>query len=527
MLRKFLSISNFAQSGLNTDLMPWDMSGEFLTEVQNVRILNNQLTPSGGATLWDTLPIGFKPGYILPVSSTSGEYWLIAGLDSILVYNGNSFADISNIAGYPGVLDEDLWTGCMITNIPIIVNPGHYPEYWPQQTPGVTMEYLPWDATRTWEEAGEFCRIIRSHKQYLFALILQSNADEIIDGVRWSSPADISGVPETWDHLDSTNVAGLVKLGGSGGRIIDGLSLRDAFCVYRESGISIFDFVGGQFVWRVRHLSSTDGLASSNSIIEVKGKHYFISGSDILVNDGNTVKSLIHKRIKSRFKSDFSTDSYQNSYIVRNNTSDEIWFCIPEQGSTYANLAYVYNYIDDTWSIRDIPEAPFANYGSRNSPSSIWSDLDMTWESNSSTWSDSNISPFDDEIVSVAKPTQEEVGGELLLLNSPISGLTTPFNSVIERVGFALEGLDEVTTITRLYPHMTGPGSIDIELGSQDYPGAPIRWKPAVTFTPGVDRKVDVRSTGELHCFRLSDSNVDADWALSGIDIEYTMAGRR
>lgn len=527
MIKKFLPISNFAQAGLNSDIMPWDLSGEFLTEVRNVRISNNKLIPKGGYTLWETLPLGFKPGYLLPVGSTSGEYWLIAGLDSILAYNGSTFADISNEAGYDGVLNEDLWTGCMITNIPIIVNPGHYPEYWPQQSPGIPMQYLPWDDTRTWEEAEEFCQIIRSHKQFLFALILQSGPNEIIDGVRWSSPADVSGVPETWDHLDSTNVAGLVKLGGDGGRIIDGLSLRDAFCVYRESGISIFDYVGGQFVWRIRHLSSTDGLISSNAIAEVKGKHYFISGSDILVNDGNAVKSLLHKRIRSRFRSDLSSDSYYNSYVVTNNTHDEIWFCIPEQGKTYANLAYVYNYLEDTWIVRDIPEAPFANYGSRTAPSIIWSDLTEGWNVNSSTWSDSDVSPFDDEIVSCAKAKQEEVGGELLLLDAAISGLTTPFDAIIERVGFALEGLNKVTTITRIYPHMTGDQAVTIEVGSQDYPGSAIRWKPGVLFTPNTDRKVDIRSTGELHCFRISKNNVDSDWAISGIDIEYTMSGER
>ena len=527
MIRKFLQISNFAQAGLNSDIMPWDLPGEFLTEVRNVRISSGKLIPSGGSTLWDTFPLGFRPGYIMPVGSTSGEFWLIAGLDQILIYDGNSFSDISNANGYPGIIDEDLWTGCLITNIPIIVNPGHYPEYWPQQTPGINMEILPWDATRTWEDAGEFCKIIRSHKQYLFALILQSGLDEIVDGVRWSSPADVSGVPETWDHLDSTNVAGLVKLGGDGGRIVDGLSLRDAFCVYRESGVSIFDYVGGQFVWRVRHLSNTHGLISSNSIAEVKGKHYFISGSDILVNDGNAITSLLHKRLKNKFKSDFSSETYHNSYVVTNADLNEIWFCIPEQGRTYANLAYIYNYIDDTWVIRDIPESVFASYGSKNSAAITWDDLPMSWQSNSSTWSENDFSPFDKEIVAIKKPTQIEVSAELVFLDSEISLITTPFDTTIERVGFALEGINNVTTITRIYPHMTGPSSVDIEVGSQDYPGSPVRWKPAVSFTPGTSRKVDIRTTGQLHCFRISKNNVDMPWALSGIDIEYTMSGER
>jgi len=91
---------------------------------------------------------------------------------------------------------------------------------------------------------------MRSHKQFLFALGLNEGGTIIPDGVRWSSPADITGIPETWDELDTTNFAGITTLGGDGGNIIDGVSLRDSFVVYRESGITVFDYVGGQFVWK-------------------------------------------------------------------------------------------------------------------------------------------------------------------------------------------------------------------------------------------------------------------------------------
>ena len=461
------------------------------------------------------------------VGSTSGSLWIVAGLDAVYAFDAVSFSDISNVAGYAGITDEDLWQGCMLSNIPIINNPNSYPEYWAPQSIGITLEYLPWDVSNTWQDAGESAKIIRSHRQFLFAMDLQSGPTEIPDGVRWSAPADIGGLPATWDPLDTTNVAGLTNLGGDGGRIIDGLSLRDAFVVYRESGISVFDFIGGPFVWRIRHLSTTIGLLSPDSIVEIKGTHFFIGDGDILSNDGNKITSLLHNRLRVRFISDFNSDNYLNSYAVKSNVNNEIWFCIPESGSTYPSLAYIYNWEDDTWAIRDIPEAPFSNYGQQSSPVVNWDTISSTWENAAGLWGARQRTPLDDTIVSVTKPESPDPSGRLLFLDNQATGINSEFSSVIERVGFALEGLNNVTTITRVYPHIRGTQSVNMQFGSQDHPGAPIRWKEVVTFDVANDRKVDVRTTGELHCFRITSESVSSSWELSGIDVEYVSAGVR
>lgn len=538
-MQKLLALNDFAKAGLNTDLLPWDLPGSFLTEVGNVRIVRGKLSPFGGYKVWDTLPTDFDPGFIMHVGTGTNEFWILAGIDNtttataVYVYDGTTFSDISNADGYSAALDEDLWQGCMLSSIPVINNPGHYPEYWasPPST-GTPVVYLPWDASNTWADEGENCKIIRSHKQYLFALDLQSGLDEYPDGVRWSSPADIGSIPATWDPTDQNNVAGLTFLGADGGKIIDGLSLRDSFVVYRERSISVFDFVGGQFVWRIRHLTSTHGLMSKNCIVEIRGKHYLISDGDILVNDGTNIKSLMHNRIRKEFVDTIDTDNYINSYVVKNNVASEIWFCIPQSGSVYPDLAYIYNWEDNSWSKRDLPDTPFAGYGPLPSDQYKWgtgssNDIPGTWNTTPLVWNERETNLFNETIVSFSKSNGLGTSGELRLLDVKNVESDANYNTVIERVGFALEGLSKVTTITRIYPHMRGPGTVKIEAGSQDYPGAPVRWKPPVTFDPITQRKVDIRTTGELHCFRFTDEVGNNFWEISGIDIEYVEAGRR
>jgi len=525
---KLLRLNNFAQKGLNSDLMPWDLSGDYLTSLNNVRILTGKLSPFGGHEVWGDLPVDFDAGFLMAVNSTTGQFWIIAGLDKVYVYDGQDFFDISSTAGYIGLDTPDFWNGAMVSNIPIINHPLHYPEYWPQQATGIQLEPLPWDDSNTWADVSESARIIRSHKQFLFALDLQSGPDEISDGVRWSAPADIGGIPPTWDHLDITNVAGLTNLGGDGGRIIDGLSLRDAFVVYRESGISIFDFAGGPFVWQIRHLSTYAGLISPHAIVEVKGSHYFISDGDILFNDGNTISSLLHNKLRKQFINEYDKDNFLNSYVVKNNVATEIWFCVPKVGSLHPDLAYIYNWEDGSWSVRDIPESTFAAFGNQSQPPLTWGSFVGSWDSALGGWNQGQFVLFDESIMSVTLPAGAGQRGQLLILDTNAPDPSFPFNTTLERLSFALEGLNNVTTITRLYPHMRGPGTVNIEVGSQDHPGAPIRWKAPVAFNADTDRKVDVRTTGELHSFRISsNSGVTGTWDISGFDIEYVNAGVR
>ena len=524
-MKKILNINNFAKAGLNTDAMPWDLPGDYLTDLSNVRIASGKLSPFGGYANWKTMPLGFQPGYLAPAGSTSNSNWILCALQSVMSYDGATFSDITGDA--ISVVSEHDWHSCNLGEVLVVHNPSVYPLYWPTPDGGVPLVNLPWDGTQTWEDAGQQAKIIRSHRQYLFALNITNGGDHVPDGVRWSSPADNGGVPETWDHLDITNFAGLTSLSGDGGAIIDGLTLRDSFVVYRERGVSIFDFVGGQYVWQIRHLTSSVGLLSRDCIVEVKGKHFLIGDGDILVNDGVSVTSLLHNRIRKRFMSTLNVESFHKSYVVKNSALNEVWFCVPEVGHELPNVAYVYNWSDDTWSIRYIPECTHANYGSESTPSLKWEDYTGSWDSASSPWGARQITPMDDTIIGCTSPKGVGESGKLLLLDVTETSNIYSYDTIIERVGFALEGLNNTTTITRVYPHANGSGALYIEVGSQEYPGSPINWKDAVLFRPGVDRKVDIRSTGELHCFRFSSSSDSGYWELSGVDIEYTLAGTR
>jgi hypothetical protein len=83
------------------------------------------------------------------------------------------------------------------------------------------------------------------------------------------------------------------------------------------------------------------------------------------------------------------------------------------------------------------------------------------------------------------------------------------------------------TTITRIYPLVEGSSPLQIRVGSAQRAGGPIRWAGDFrTFIPGVDRKIDVRTTGEVHAYEIKSEGMTF-FDLTGMDIEYSLAGGR
>ncbi len=524
-MQKLLRLNNVGTKGLNSDVQPWELPPEFITEGRNYRVFAGALRTAGGGQLWSTAPVNFNPGYLIHVPTPSSNFWLVAGRSAVYAFDGSNWSDISSLAGYVGIgVDQELlWTGCSMGQIPILNNPQHFPEYWSPQQAGQILQPLAWDASNTWADVNVACEVMRGHKTYLFALNVTEGATEFPDSFRWSHPADINGLPPSWDETDPAFLAGKASLGGDGGRIIDGGSLRNSFAIYSEKAVDILDERGDDLVWRRRELSSTVGLLTRNAIVEVQGAHFFLGDGDILRNDGNSLVSIVHDRIRRRLNAEINAEFFDRSFAVRNTNLKEVWFCVPESGSTTPNVAYVYNWRDDSWAIRDlVPGTSYANYGGQSTPDDSWGGLSvaLTWDNVQRPWGSALLTPLDDTVVGCKS------GDGTLHFQDPRDVPDDDVKTRVVRTDFPLEGHRQVTTISRVYPKIEGTEPVRIQMGSQDRAGAPVRWKPPLTFNPGQDRKLDVRTTGELHAWAI-ESIGKGNWIMSGMDIEYTPNGAR
>lgn len=520
-------VADLSSAGLNSDLIPSVMSLGYLTHCENVRAVSGGITPFGGYSKIFDMPDLSNPGDMLYINSASSKAWFIPCDKKIFMIEA-SFTDVSP-TGMIDVGDVTNWSSTDLSGIAVLNHPAIGPLY--KSDSDAKFLDLPFKIGQTWKDAKQGCDLIVAHKQFLFALGVTNDGKYTPDSIRWSAPADIGSIPPTWDHLDVTQTAGYTTLGGGGGAIIGAKPMRDALCIYRQQGITILDYVGGRYVWRIRHVTSNSGLIAPDAVVDVNGIHYFISDGDVMRNDGNTITSIAERRIKKRMQA-VNKDKFDLSYAVHNPPSNEILFCVPTTLSDYTDIAYVYNYITDSWFVRDLPNHVKSRYGLTISGFTNWDSITTDWDGWDHSWDDDSTTPFDNAVLAIVPPIidtdpTKSIAGKIIGLTSIIGLNIEPFNSIIERTDFLIGTLEQATTIQRIYPHIQGSGNVMIQVGSQQSPGGPITWKPPCSFDPSKDRKVDMRTTGILHAYRVYSNNVTSSFLLSGIDFQYVHAGLR
>lgn len=515
-----VSISNLIGGGLNSDINPVDMGENFLTYCNNVRMKSGGITPFGGYASSANIAAGKKAHHMKFLRGVNDDAWIIACEDDVLSYS-TSFTSIKPDS-MPAITHEDGWNITSISGI-LIVN---HPALGPCFMDGASSKLipLPWKVGQDWSVAKQKCDVIAVHRQFMFAMGIYDNGKYSADGIRWSAPADVGAVPKNWDPLDTTSTAGVMSLGGSGGRIVGGLSMRDSFAVYREYGITMFDYIGGVYVWRARNLESDVGLISKDSVVDVNGTHYFISYGDIYTNDGNSITSIATDRVTSILNG-IDKHNYKKSFAMHDSSAKEVWFCFPGVGHDSSNKCLIYNYEYNSWTPRDVPDICCADVGLITSDDSIWDNSNEEWDSSARSWNDNANSPYDTVVMGLRKI--DATNYQIVVLDIPLGFNSSPYSSIIERTDLPLGGVDVTNTITRVYPHVTGASKLSIQLGSQMMPGGPVLWKQPVDFYPNKDRKVDVRTTGLLHAYRILATDVTSNFILTGIDFEYTETGRR
>ena len=558
-----LNVRNIGSTGVNSDIEPWDLPPDALTDGINYRLSANKLQSVGG-----TKPVGPSTGDQMGHMNQSTDFsgnstWVLAGENSIKLYDGQGYTDIGTSlvrdARFAN-LDPVKWSSCRIGQVVFLNHPQLYPIYWVDGEPEA--KPLPWHinddgSVETWDDKGYSCRIIRAHKNFLFALGMQEGAEEYRDKVWWSHPAEPNGIPFSWRPTieEPSSIAGWVNL-GRGGSIVGGDSLRDSFVIYSEEAINIMDFTGDSLGWRRRSVSSAAGLASKEALAEVQGMHYFISPGDIQTFDGNSIGSIMHNRLRKRLASRANVDKLGNSWAAHNPAFNEIWFGVPEDGQEHPKIAYAFNYRDNNWGIRDL-ERPFrhAHFGITPQVSETsWNSLDQTWDETREAWAMSSDTPFNSNLLGVTGDEVHDIDVLNETFNDDFTSLdgkvwdTIPGTwdatsigwdevdprldyertpTVIRRTDLPIGGHEANTTITRVYPLVEGTAPIQVRVGSQQQAGGPIQWAGDYrTFIPGRDRKIDIRTTGEVHCYEIK-SEGGSFFNLTGMDIEFSPAGSR
>lgn len=525
---KRLTITDLGLSGLNVDVPPWTLPSSFVTYGDNFRVELNAIAPVRSFSGWGDDKANIPNiGSITFVPEATEPYWLMCAREGVYTFDGSDYHDVTPAVLIASPLHEGQehdWSTCKLGGVVIIYNPSIGAFYQTGASINSGFDPLPWDAYNKWQDQSVTASVIRSHKTFLFALNLVERGANYGDAYRWSTSADTNGIPFTWDPNEPSGLAGRAQLGGDGGHIVDGLTLRDSFIIYSRNSIDVLDFTGDAFVWRRRELSSSVGLIATDCVVAVHGKHYFISDGDIKVTDGTNLDSIMHGRIKNMFATRINSEFAHLSYAVSDIVQKEVWFCVPVDSSKFPNKAFIFNWQEESWSVRNMPDECYHTaYGVKHDNALDWNKIknegwdaeNVAWRTYSSTALGSTMVAATTKLLALASATD---------IVPPKTGFREPTH--VERISMPIVDHEQICTVSAAYPHMSGHGDVSFRFGSQMTAGGAVQWNPPVVFTVGEEHKIDVKVTGRYLCWQIEGFE-DDDWRLSGIDIVFEHAGVR
>ena len=287
------------------------------------------------------------------------------------------------------------WRVTLLNGLLVATNGYDVPQMWPLAS-GVPSTTVPMRGLENWgsrTDSGstDYCKSISAFRTFLVGLNWQVGGVEYPNLVKWSTEATALSAPASWDESDATLDAGEYQLTDTPGKIIDGLPYGDSFLIYKEDSIYIMNYVGTPYIFSFKLLSPTIGLLAKNAVAEYEGGHFFIGNSDCYITNGQQVTPLLPNKLRREMFSDLNGDNYEKVFVAADYGRNEMLACYPSGVSAIPNKALIWNWKDNTFSLRSIPDLYHINSGiAAITTGTTWNDHTEEWNLGAGIWGTGN-----------------------------------------------------------------------------------------------------------------------------------------
>lgn len=512
-----IRVPNAGLIGVNRDLSAHELPANAWTDAHNIRFLDGMAYQFYGHGEVYNSP-SFTPQHVLPCNVAGARYW-------IYTTAGKTFAvtitagvavhtEITHVTPRTGVVNQ--WTSTLLSGIPIL-NSGDttsVPMSWDLSLSNKFVNLANWPA-------NTYCKSLRAFRNYLVALNVTKSGTNYPFMVKWSHTADPGSVPVSWDPADATKDAGETDLAEGYDPIVDGLQLRDAFMIYKEGSCWRMDFTGGAYVFRFSKVLGTSGALNRNCIVEVDGFHVVLSGSDVIVHDGQTATSVLDKQTRRHLFQNIDVNGAGLCFAFKNPFFNEVFICYPAIGASSCNMAMVWNYKDKTVSFREIPNLNHANFGP------VDNGLTGNWAQDSAPW-DSDLSLWDgpDFVPSTARTILASANTKLYMMDSSSSFDGVIPAAYLERRGLSFGAPEQIKLVRGIRPRIVGNTgqTVNIQIGASDDPYTDPSWGETMTHTIGQTIANDCLVAGRYIAVRLATGSA-YQWRLDSYDLDVETGG--
>lgn len=330
--------------------------------------------------------------------------------------------------------------------------------------------------------------------------------------IRISVQAATGQFPTVWEPGTTTDTADEFEINCTS-PILDMGELRGNMYIYSSDNIHVLSINGG--ATRVQPYTAGYGILNTNCFAEFDGKHFVVDKNDIYIHSGSGgIESVANTRVKDYLFNNLNNNASDKLFVKRNSKNDEIWVCYPKGSSTTCNEALIYQYKNNTWTIRQLPEV----VSMFDAPVNL---------SNSFVYSDNKLHMLLGNYTVLQADT-----GYQMWSGSSLASYTSYVSREKLNSGDTLSSI-YIKSITPIFDSVPVDASIDITVTGQNNYVTAADWsntsgRDTSEFLPNnvnsQSYKVDPRTTGRLLNYKISSSDY---WRLALIGLDIAPADRR
>ena len=413
---------------------------------------------------------------------------------------------------------DNRWTGGSINGVLVLHNGVDIPQYWGGDT-SIKLRDIPgWSST--WKAVA-----MRPFKNFIVALGITKSGVSYPNMVKWCTtlnPGSISAGGD-WNELNPAIDAGEQELAETPDILVDCLPLGDVNVIYKERSMYAMQYIGAPYIFRFQRLPSESGMLAPGCGVATPFGHVVLTAGDVVLNTGQGVTSIANGIVRNLIFKNIDGANYKRAFVTANPQKNEVWICYPFGTSATCNKACVWNWIDKSWSVRELSNVTYGAFGQINyqSGAETWLSDTAPWQTDATTWNENEYSPAEARL--------------LMTHTTPIISLvdtgSTEFGSQIsayaQRSGMTLGDPFAVKFVKSVLPKIDGNtgATISIQVGAAMNPNQAITWDTPRTFTVGSTEKIDCSISGRYLAIRFTNDTY-SPWRMKSFGLDYVIAGR-
>ncbi|MCG7387309.1 hypothetical protein [Pantoea sp. ACRSB] len=508
-------IKGLSQYGVITDVPPFETPANAWTEVRNCSFENGGLSKSGT-----------RESVMIPSTDQVNKIYPKNGnifySTHDKIYRATGVANIDVSRNTDAYLTADEWFCTELSNVIIFTNDSNVPQMF-KPTSNRFEDLTAWGvengSTVNWRTSK-----LRAFKNFLIAIGMLEDGVDYTQRIRWSDIALPNEAPPSWDATSTTGSAGFNDLSEARGKLIDGLPMGEYFILYTSQEVFLVTYVGGNDIFTFRKIFDNLSILAPECVAQVKGGHFLVTTSDIVIHNGSTWESIIENKIKRDLFETMSAGETANVKVQAYPAKQEVWVLYPSSKGAALDRAAIYSLNSNTWTYRELPNVTTISYGILPTDNDRLIDLQAML--------------MDDDPTTFNGVGQDFVRGSLFVNTKELDwwavdegssgSVNLPSIAIKQNIDFDDYGLEATShkMVKGIYPQISGTGTVFISVGVAENPYDAPAWSESVEFEVGVDRKADFRVSGRYISIRFEAFSKEY-WTLTSYGIDVTPRGKR